>query len=136
MHNVLVILAVIWFAFLAPPRVVAITAAGAILIAFSVRAIATHVAGAPVALSSSIKAVSLSLIFFTIALLFLVGGFQHFTFAVLVALNPAVVPAILLVAYILGFHLCLPTSFGGSAVVAVLSTLASVAIIFGLRSVA
>ena len=65
-----------------------------------------------------------------------VGGFQHFTFAALVALNPLVVPAILLGAYILGFHLCLPTNFGGSAVVAALSTIASVAVIFGLRAVA
>ncbi len=136
MHNVLVILALIWFAFLAPLRVVAITAVGAFLISAAVRAITTYVSGAQVTYSSSIKAVFLSIIFFVIAVLFLVGGFQHFTFAALVALNPLVVPAVLLGAYILGFHLCLPTNFGGSAVVAALSTVASVAVIFGLRAVA
>ena len=135
MHNILIILGVIWFAFLAPPRVVAITAVGCFLIAASVSAIATRVSGAPVGYLSSIKAVLLSLVFFSVAAFMFVGGLQHFTFATLVALNPFVVPVGLLGAYVLGFHLCLPTNFGASALVAALSTIASAAVIFGLKTI-
>jgi hypothetical protein len=136
MHNILLILALIWFAFLVPPKVAVMTAVGAFLIAVSVRAITAHVSGMQVTYVASIKAVFWSIAFFVIALLLVLGGFQHFTFAALVAFNPVVVPAILLGAYVLGFHFCLPTSFGASAIVALLSTIASVAIIRGLSAIA
>ena len=133
MHIVLIILGIVWFAFLAPPKVVAITAVGCFLIAASVKTIVSTTTGMQVSYLSSIKAVFLSTFLVSIALLMPAGGFTHFTFAFVLALNPVVVPASLLGAYILGFDLCLPISFGASALVAFLSTIASVAIIYGLK---
>lgn len=135
MHIVLIILGSIWFAFIAPPHVVAITAVACFLIAASVKTVVACTTGMQVGLWSSIKAVSLSLLLVFVVLLMFAGGLQHFTIAFFLALNPVVVLISLLGAYVLGFHLCLPTTFGASALVALLSTIASVAIIYGLKAV-
>lgn len=136
MHILLVVGVVLWFAFIAPPHVVAFTAAGCFLIAASVRVIAAKIGGVQVGYASSLKAVFLSIFLLSLAILALAGGIQNLTFASLLGLNPMLVPAILLGAYVLGFHLCLGTTFGTSTIIALLSTIASIAIIAMLKAIA
>jgi hypothetical protein len=135
MHYVLIVLGLIWLAFLLPPPVAAIVALAILLVAFAIKTIASWITGMDVSFGAAVRAMFLSLLFFVLTALALVGGLQHLTFAVIAGLHPAVVPACLLGAYVAGFHVALPTNLGASVVVAVLSTLASVAILFGLRSV-
>lgn len=134
MHYLLAVFCIIWFAFVAPPHVVALAAIGCFLIAASVRAIAKTVGGTEVSYAASIKAVFLAAILLSLSLLLLAGGMKNLTLVVMLTWSPITIPFILLGAYVLGFYLCLGTTFPASALVAFLSTIVSLGIIAGLKA--
>lgn len=135
----LIILATIWFAFITPFKVVAMTFTVLFLVALTIKALTVRVSGQQVGYSTALKAVALSIFLFLLSGFFMGGLFSTkssgFTFLVASASLPILVPVILLLAFILGFHLCLPTSFKGSSIVSVAATAVSVAIFYLLRPV-
>lgn len=134
MHYAFITLALVWFVVLAPIRVIAITAIGCFLIASAVRIFTSVVANLKVSYTASIKAVLLSASLSLVTLLLIAGSLTGFSISNVLALNPLVILAALLGSYIWGYQLCLGTTFGASSLIAVLSAIASVAILFGIRT--
>lgn len=135
----ILILAAIGFAFIAPTKVVAITFAMLFVVSFTIKALTVRVSGQQVSYATSLKAASVSVFLFLITGFFLGGLFlpsaKGFTFLAVGSPFSLFVPLALLIAFIFGFHICLPTSFKGSTVVAVASTAISVFAFYLLRSV-
>lgn len=133
----LLILAAIWFAFIAPTKVAVMTLAMLFVVSLTIKALTVRVAGQQVSYSTALKAASLSIFLFFVVGFFLGGLFSSsakgFTFLAVGSPFPLFVPVALLLAFISGFHLCLPTSFKGSAVVAFASTAISVFAFYLLR---
>lgn len=103
MHYALVAVVIVWFVFLAPIRVVAVTSVGCFLIAASVRAVASALSGMQISYGTAIKAVFLSVFLLLITMLMIAGGLSHFSLLTLVVLNPLVVLVSLFGAYVLGY---------------------------------
>lgn len=132
MHYALLAVFIVWFVFLAPLRVIVATAVGCLLVATATRRIASAVAGMPIGYGASIRAVALAVTLTLVTLMILTGHAVHdgVTFA---AVNAITAVPILLAAYVFGFHLCLGTTLPSSILIAFLSSLVSIAIVFAIR---
>lgn len=133
MQQLFFVLAFVAFAFAAPTKVTVLCAVLLLLITLTVVAVTQAVAGTSTTLSSAFKAVFLSLCFLAVWLLtllsYLKGGDRSFH-----ELSLVVLLASLFGAFVMGFKVALPLTFRSSAIVAVLSTGISGALIWGARS--
>lgn len=127
MHYLLLISAIIWFSFIAPLKVTLATTLFVLLTLVIVRFSAQAVTGLQASFGEAAKALSLSFLFLAIALFTLVSFYYgpkgvsiHLT-----GLGIYVVFGATLAAYVLGFKLGLGISFGASAVIALISSVAS-----------
>lgn len=132
MHYALFIGTLLWFAAIAPLKITLATCLFLLLVMSIVRFSVQAVAGVQSSFGDVAKAVGLSFFFLAIAIYTLVSfstftGHRHFTwlgaYAVVVAMP--VTQILIPVAYILGFKLGLGVSFGASAIIALISTIAS-----------
>lgn len=131
MHYLVIIIAFLCFAALAPLHITIIACVILILIPTIVRYTAKALAGTEPSFGEAFKAVALSLFFVALAAFMLgsaMGGIHAsgpFVFILLAGFFAA---------YVLGFKLALGTSFGASAAIAAVSTVVSVAALWLLRS--
>ena len=127
MHYLLLIGAILWFAFIAPLKVTLATSLFILLILALVRFSAQAVTGAQASFGEAAKAVSLSFIFLAIAIFTLIS-FSYSPKGVNIELSGLAGFAVFgatLAAYILGYKLGLGISFVASAVIALISSVAS-----------
>lgn len=128
MHYLLFIFAYLWFAFIAPFKVVVAVSLSFLLVLTVVKVTATAVVG-NTTFNEAFKSVALSFAFLAVALFTLIsfnkgtGGGAPLLF---------VVPAFL-GAYILGFKMGLSANFGASSIIAGVSTAISVLLYFVLK---
>lgn len=136
MHYLLFIGALLFFAFMTPVKLAVAVGALVLFVTVVVKVSAQVVAGVSPTLGESFRSVFYASLLVTLALL----AFLSFTGGVAVHHVegwPAVaVLAGLFVAYTLGFQLGIGTSFGASAMVALISTLLSGAILWSVRNLA
>lgn len=128
MQYLLLIGAILWFAFIAPLKVTLATCLFVLVILSVVRFSAQAVTGVQATFSEAAKAVSLSFVFLVIA----ISAWVSLSFGVpkgvsiqISGLGGYAVFSSALVAYVLGFKLGLGISFGASAVIALISSVAS-----------
>ena len=136
MHYLLFIGAFVFFAFMAPLKLTVAVCALVLFVTVVVKISAQVVAGASPTLSESFKAVFYASLFVALALLAFVSfssgtGIHHVD-----GLPALAAMAGLFVAYTLGFQLGIGTSFGASAVIALISTLLSGAILWSVKGLA
>ena len=124
MHYVLFTGAFLFLAFIAPLKATLLTAAVLLIVTTVVKISAQTVVSLDFSYGESFKAVALSFFFLCIALLTLVS-FSFGTGAQISGLPALMVLAGFFSAYILGFKFGLGTTFGASAVIALISTLIS-----------
>ena len=124
MHYPLFVVAFTFFAFLAPLKVTLITCATLLMITTVVKISAQSVVGLSFSFGEAFKAVALSFFFLVVAL-FTLFSFSIGTQAQISGLPVLGVLAGFFSAYILGFKWGLGTTFGASAVIALISTLIS-----------
>ncbi|GAA5163691.1 hypothetical protein [Viridibacterium curvum] len=134
MHYFLLTFVFLWFAFVAPLRVVLLTAACCLAIAFGVRLVAHAIAGVSVGYGKAITAVLLSAFLLLLTLLLIAGGFRDMSWIKFMALNPLSILFMLVASYVVGYHLCLGTQLWASSVIALLSAVITVGVIFSARS--
>lgn len=125
MHNLLLIGAVLWFSFLVPIKVTLATSVSLVLITSLIRYLAYSMSGVAVSLSDAVKAIGNSFLFLVIAVFTLLSFLKGSGVTHISGLPGFAVFAAFLAAYVLGFQASLRLSFGTSAVIALLSTLAS-----------
>ncbi|SEL70511.1 hypothetical protein SAMN05518845_11076 [Variovorax sp. YR750] len=136
MHYLLFIGAILFFAFMTPLKLAVAVCALVLVVTVVVKVSAQVVAGNSPTLGESFKSVFYASLLVALALLAFMSfssgtGMHH------VDGWPAVaVLAGLFVAYTLGFQIGIGTSFGASAVVALISTLVSGAILWSVKSLA
>ena len=136
MHYLLFIGAFIFFAFMAPLKLTIAVGALVLFVTVVVKISTQVVAGVSPTLGESFKSVFYASLFVALALLaymsFFAGtGIHH------VDGTPALLAmAGLFVAYTLGFQIGIGTSFGASAVVALISTLLSGSILWSVKGLA
>ena len=136
MHYLLFIGAFVFFAFMAPLKLTVAVCALVLFVTVVVKISAQVVAGASPTVSESFKAVFYASLFVALALLAFVSfssgtGIHHVD-----GLPALAAMAGLFVAYTLGFQLGIGTSFGASAVIALISTLLSGAILWSVKGLA
>ena len=124
MHYLLLIGALLFFAFMAPLKVTLATCLLLLIIPTVVKISAQSVVGLDFSFGEAFKAVALSFIFISVALFTLVS-FVIGTSAHISGLPSLAVLAGIFSAYVLGFSLALGTTFGASAVIALISTVVS-----------
>lgn len=124
MHYVLFTSAFLFLAFIAPLKATLLTAAVLLIVTTVVKISAESVVGLDFSYGEAFKAVGLSFFFLGIALFTLVS-FSFGTGAQIYGLPALAVIAGIFSAYILGFKFGLGTTFGASAVIALISTLIS-----------
>ena len=135
MHYLLVVLGVLVFVLMAPGKVVASTLVTAAIVSVIVRITAQSVTRSPVTYIESLKAVGLSLLFLGLALVALVQiSFQTQVYDY-DGLSGWAVFIGLFSAYVLGFKVGLGTTFGASAAIALVSTVASSASLWAVRAI-
>ncbi|SFP70822.1 hypothetical protein SAMN05216567_10883 [Variovorax sp. OK605] len=136
MHYLLFIGALLFFAFMTPVKLAVAVGALVLFVTVVVKVSAQVVGGVSPTLGESFRSVFYASLLVALALL----AFLSFTGGVAVHHVegwPAVaVLAGLFVAYTLGFQLGIGTSFGASAMVALISTLLSGAILWSVRNLA
>jgi hypothetical protein len=136
MHYLLFIGALLFFAFMTPVKLAVAVGALVLFVTVVAKVSAQVVAGVSPTLGESFRSVFYASLLVALALL----AFLSFTSGVAVHHVdgwPAVaVLAGLFVAYTLGFQLGIGTSFGASAMVALISTLLSGAILWSVRNLA
>jgi hypothetical protein len=135
MHYLLLALAAIAFAFLAPPKVTLAAALFLLAMMFVTRFVARMVSGIEHSYGDAIKAVGLSLFFLFGAACWLLSfskgtGISQFDGFAALAVNAG-----FFTAYVLGFQLCLRLTFSASAVVAVMSSVVSALLVLAVHSV-
>lgn len=136
MHYLLFIGALLFFAFMTPLKLAVAVGALVLFVTLVVKMSAQVVAGVSPTLGEAFRSVFYASLLVALALLAFVSfssgtGMHH------VEGWPAVaVLAGLFVAYTLGFQMGIGTSFGASAVVALISTLLSGAILWSVRNLA
>lgn len=135
MHYLLLIGAIVWFAFLASLKVTLAMALSLLLITSVIRYSAQAISGASVSFGDAFKAIGTSIVFLVIAIVtllsFLAGNGVH-------RISGLPVLAVLggfLSAYVLGFKFSLGISFARSAVVAFIATLASTGAFYVVRHI-
>lgn len=127
MHYLLLIGAILWFAFIAPLKVTLVTGLFVLFLLAIVRFSTQAVTGTQASFGEAAKAISLSFIFLAIAIFTLVS----FSYAPkgmninLTGLAGYTVFAVTLAAYVLGYKTGLGISFGASTVIALISSVAS-----------
>lgn len=128
MHYLLLIGAILWFAFIAPLKVTLATCLFVLVILSVVRFTAQAVTGVQATYGEAAKAVTLSFVLLVSAML----AWASFSFSVpkganiqVSELGSYVVFGSTLAAYILGFKFGLGVTFGASAVIALISSVAS-----------
>jgi hypothetical protein len=130
MPQLLLVLVFVIFAFAAPLKVTLLTATLLLLITLTVAAVTNAVAGVPTTLKDAFNAVFVSLCLVALALFTLIsyskGAGQSLSLLMLLIS--------LFAAFVLGFKFTLPLNLGASAIVAVLSTGISGALIWGSRA--
>lgn len=134
MHYLLFIGALLFFAFMTPVKVAVAVGALVLSVTLVVKVSAQVVAGVSPTLGESFRAVFYASLLVALALLGAMSfsggtGIHHIE-----GWPAAAVLAGLFVAYTLGFQLGIGTSFGASAVVALVSTLLSGAILWSVRN--
>lgn len=125
MHYLLFIGAFLFFAFIAPPKVTILTCGLLIISALVVKVAAQTVANTSPSLGESFKSVGLSFAFLAIALFTLTSFSRGTGVSQFAGLSAVAVLGALLGSYVLGFKIALGTSFGASAVIALISTTVS-----------
>ena len=128
MQYLLLIGAILWFAFIAPLKVTLATCLFVLVILSVVRFSAQAVTGVQATFGEAAKAVSLSLVFLAIAIFAWASlslGVPKGTSIQITGLGGYAVFGSTLAAYVLGFKLGLGISFGSSAVIALISSAAS-----------
>jgi len=136
MHYLLFIGAFVFFAFMAPLKLTVAVCALVLFVTVVVKISAQVVAGASPTLSESFKSVFYASLFVALALLAFVSLSSGTRIHHVDGLPALAVMAGLFVAYTLGFQLGIGTSFGASAVIALISTLLSGAILWSVKSLA
>ena len=136
MHYLLFIGAFIFFAFLAPLKLTVAVCALVLFVTVVVKISAQVVAGVSPTLSESFKSVFYASLFVALALLAFVSFSSGTGIHQVDGLPALAVMAGLLVAYTLGFQLGIGTSFGASAVIALISTLLSGVILWSIKGLA
>lgn len=136
MHYLLFIGACIFFAFMAPLKLTIAVCALVLFVTVVVKISAQVVSGVSPTLGESFKAVFYASLFVALALLAFMSfssgtGVHHVEGAAAM-----VVMAGLFAAYTLGFQIGIGTSFGASAVVALIATLLSGAILWSVKGLA
>ncbi|MGJ7603077.1 hypothetical protein ACSFA7_01955 [Variovorax sp. LT1R20] len=136
MHYLLFIGALIFFAFMTPLKLAIAVCALVLFVTVVVKISAQVVAGVSPSLGESFKSVFYASLFVALALLaymsFSSGTGNHHVEGL-----PAIAVMVgLFVAYTLGFQIGIGTSFGASAVVALISTLLSGAILWSVKGIA
>ena len=137
MQYLLLIGAILWFAFIAPLKVTLATCLFVLVILSVVRFSAQAVTGVQATFGEAAKAVSLSFVFLVIAIL----AWVSLSFSApkgvsiqITGLGGYAVFASTLLAYILGFKIGLGISFGASAIIALISSVASTVAFMLIRS--
>jgi hypothetical protein len=136
MHYLLFIGAFVFFAFMAPLKLTIAVCALVLFVTVVVKISAQVVGGVSPTLGESFKSVFYASLLVALALLaymsfFAAAGIHH------VNGTPALLAMVgLFVAYTLGFQIGIGTSFGASAVVALISTLLSGAILWSVKGLA
>lgn len=136
MHYLLFVGAILFFAFMTPLKLAVAVCALVLVVTVVVKVSAQVVSGSSPTLGESFKSVFYASLLVALALLAFVSfssgtGIHH------VEGWPAVAVLVgLFVAYTLGFQIGIGTSFGASAVVALISTLVSGAILWSVKSLA
>ena len=128
MQYLLLIGAILWFAFIAPLKVTLATCLFVLVILSIVRFSAQAVTGVQATYGEAAKAVSLSFVFLVIAIFTWVSlslGDPKGVSIQISGLGGYAVFGATLAAYILGFKVGLGISFGASAVIALISSVAS-----------
>ena len=120
MHYLLFIFAFIWFAFIAPFKITVAVCVSLLIVTSVVKATTNAVAGSST-YPEAFKSIGLAFAFMAIAL------FTLFSFNMGTGQGAPLmlVLGVFLVSYILGFKVALGTSFGASAVIALVSTAVS-----------
>jgi len=136
MHYLLFVGALIFFAFMMPLKLAIAVCALVLFVTVVVKVSAQVVAGVSPSLGESFKSVFYASLLVALVLLaymrFSSGtGIHHVE-----GLPSIAVMAGLFVAYTLGFQIGIGTSFGASAVVAIISTLLSSAILWSVKGIA
>ena len=128
MQYLLLIGAILWFAFIAPLKVTLATCLFVLVILSVVRFSAQAVTGVEATFGEAAKAISLSFVFLVIAIFtwisFSLGVPKGVSIQITGLASYAVLGATF-AAYVLGFKLGLNISFGASAVIALISSVAS-----------
>jgi hypothetical protein len=129
MQYIILVISLIIFAVWAPVKVTAITILGIFVIATVVRTVAQSVAGTTFTYGESLKAIGYSFA------LMLLATFTIFSFILgagtsISGIGGLLVFAAFFASYILGFSIGLDTSFGASAIIALISTVISSVLFF------
>lgn len=125
MHYLLLIGAVLWLLFLVPIKVTLATSLSLLLVTSIIRHLAYSMSGVAVSLGDAVKAICNSFLFLVIAIFTLLSFLKGSGVTHISGLPGFAVFGVFLAAYVLGFQTSLRLSFGTSAVIALLSTLAS-----------
>lgn len=125
MHYLLLIGALLWFSFLVPLKVTLATTVSLALITSLIRYVAYSMSGVAVTLGDAVKAIGNSFLFLVVAVFTLLSFLKGSGVTHISGLPGIAVFSAFLAAYILGFQVSLRLSFGASAVIALVSTLAS-----------
>jgi hypothetical protein len=128
MQYLLLIGAILWFAFIAPLKVTLATCLFVLVMLSIVRFSAQTVTGVQATFGEAAKAIGLSLVFLVIAILAWVSlsfGVPKGMSVQISGLGGYAVFGSTLAAYVFGFKLGLGISFGSSAVIALISSAAS-----------
>jgi hypothetical protein len=136
MHYLLFIGAFLFFAFIAPLKVTLATCAMLLIVTTVIRFTTRTVAGVESSYGEAAKAMGLSFFFVVIAFFVLLSFSKGTGVAQFTGLAGYLVFAAFLLSYVLGFKLSLGLPLGASAIVAVISTVASTALFFAFRSLA
>jgi hypothetical protein len=134
MHHLLIVGAFLAFAFIAPVKVALLSGALLLLVIAVVMVSTAVVADVKPTFGEAFKAVGLSLFFAAIALFTLLSFSRGTGVSSFSGLSAVAVLGALLASYVLGFKVALRTSFASSALVALISTLASGVLLFAARS--
>lgn len=125
MHYLLLIGALLWFSFLVPLKVTLATTVSLALITSLIRYVAYSMSGVAVTLGDAVKAIGNSFLFLVVTVFTLLSFLKGSGVTHISGLPGIAVFGAFLAAYVLGFQVSLRLSFGASAVIALVSTLAS-----------
>ncbi len=136
MHYLLFVGAFLFFAFIAPLKVTLATCLLLLIVMTIIRVMTKAVAGAESSYAEAAKAVGLSFFFLVVAVLALLNFSSNTGITQFTGLAAGLVFFVFFAAYVLGFKLSLGIPFGPSAVVAVVSTVASTVLFLVFRRLA